>query len=373
MASVNKSNGRPCLNDHPYLGRWKELLHELKGKKGPLADRRRLLVIAKLYSAYLFGYSLQEIADAIEFSFAAVHKMFSRYPWIDIRQRSIVEGSASCMGETAPLNKTTFSEIDSEEKAYWLGLLWADGYVIKHYKRLEGVRLEVHINDREIVEKFVQFLGGHSAIRNVLVQGKHYHARVNVYCVRLAADLAALGLTSKRSSRNVDVPKLQACYFRHFMRGLFDGDGCITRDARAKFPLSGWYVSLAGSPAVMQAWTRLAIEVGDFSPVSVVQNGSNEKNRQSFISGPRGLKVLQFLYRPDEIALSSHRRLVSVLLNTYTRWLSFGLSTVRRGDGWRFVNTNAISQRECLAFVGRLTDLDYRAEVHWGFASWRWG
>lgn len=53
-------------------------------------------------------------------------------------------------------NEHIFDEIDTEEKAYWLGFLSADGYI---YSRYYGVGLSLAKKDAEHVRKFAKFLG----------------------------------------------------------------------------------------------------------------------------------------------------------------------------------------------------------------------
>ena len=53
------------------------------------------------------------------------------------------------------LKEDIFDNIDTEEKAYWLGFLYADGNVANNASR---IRLSLAENDLEILEKFSIFI-----------------------------------------------------------------------------------------------------------------------------------------------------------------------------------------------------------------------
>ena len=54
-------------------------------------------------------------------------------------------------------NRHIFDKINSQEKAYWLGFILADGYlnVDKHM-----LRIKLGDKDKHHLEKFIQFIGG---------------------------------------------------------------------------------------------------------------------------------------------------------------------------------------------------------------------
>lgn len=52
--------------------------------------------------------------------------------------------------ETKELDDTVFDFIDTEEKAYWLGFLYADGYVGKYIKGKSGYTIELNLKGSDI-------------------------------------------------------------------------------------------------------------------------------------------------------------------------------------------------------------------------------
>ena len=123
------------------------------------------------------------------------------------------------------VNTFAFDCIDSEEKAYWLGFLYADGSV-SHYKSSKRIELGLKESDYGHLEKFADFLNYRGKI--------HYRPETNSYriyfgCQKIHDDLIKLGCVEKKSlvlmfPSETMVPK---CLWRHFIRGYFEGDGCI--------------------------------------------------------------------------------------------------------------------------------------------------
>ena len=105
-----------------------------------------------------------------------------------------------------------FSIIDREDKAYWLGFLFADGWAGDRVTDLCLGDL-----DLEHVELFRRCLGSTHAMN-------HYgnRARVVICSKRMANDLRKWGMNERNK-----FPNLSPNMVNHFVRGIFDGDGSI--------------------------------------------------------------------------------------------------------------------------------------------------
>lgn len=123
-----------------------------------------------------------------------------------------------------------FENIDTEEKAYWLGLIMADGSIV-YRKTQTGIKLygiKLGLTDKEVMDKFKIFLGlGDETTYWILNQPKcqpvYY---LSITCHKMAEDLSKHGAIPNKIKR-IEVPKLKDEFIRHFIRGYFDGDGCI--------------------------------------------------------------------------------------------------------------------------------------------------
>jgi len=133
-------------------------------------------------------------------------------------------------------NKTTdinyFENIDSEYKAYFLGFLLADGNISATTNR---VCFTINSDDDYILDIFKKDIKSNNNIRRYLVfdkrTGKFNKSSVfQISSKKIKDDLHLLGISSDKSNY-FDYTKI-VCnnYFNHFLRGLFDGDGYISKD-----------------------------------------------------------------------------------------------------------------------------------------------
>lgn len=133
-----------------------------------------------------------------------------------------------------------FDCIDTEEKAYWLGFLYADGYIDAspldpNKKAKYGFELSLKGDDYKHLEKFNVFMK-HSRnivkVSNTKCGDKIFtRCRWSVTNKHLWESLNSKGCTPRKSSilkfpdENIfSSPSL----IRHFIRGYWDGDGCLS-------------------------------------------------------------------------------------------------------------------------------------------------
>ena len=194
--------------------------------------------------------------------------------------------------------ESVFENIDTEEKAYWLGFLYADGYVddVRH-----SVSLALKEEDKEHVEKFRDFCGLygkklHKKIRNI--KGKKYVSYELCFQSKKATDdLIKCGCVNKKTfilnfpSTEILPEKLSI----HFIRGYMDGDGSITHGGKNASSI-----------------TLETIGTDDFLKTYYKKLGFEGKNtyrfnhstvRRAILSGPYAIYALDSLYKNANIFL----------------------------------------------------------------------
>lgn len=131
------------------------------------------------------------------------------------------------------LNENYFENIDEEHKAYWLGFIMADGSLSKTtptcsgYNRLQMVLSE---SDIEILEKLKIDLQSTSPIHirkyKTGYETNSASCYLHINSTKMCKDLKELGMGLKENRyMSQNIPQK---YIRDFIRGYFDGDGCIS-------------------------------------------------------------------------------------------------------------------------------------------------
>lgn len=156
------------------------------------------------------GLSIQEVSRQLSVNRSSVLKRLKKLG-IHVPDRRIFK-----------FNNRIFDVIDTEQKAYWLGFLFADGYLSSSSYNME---LSLGIKDRAHLQKFADFLEHHN---NVKVDS--YRCRFSVTNKHLWETLNRLGCTPRKSlTLKFPDPEIfkSPLLIRDFIRGYFDGDGCI--------------------------------------------------------------------------------------------------------------------------------------------------
>jgi len=175
-------------------------------------------------------------------------------------RRFKVHGDPSVVGKAGnngsqrkySVNHDYFREIDTPEKAYWLGFITANGSVNEGPKSY-CLTLELKRSDAGHLLKFAEAIGSDAPVRET---GQNCSA-TRIHSWRLVESLVSLGVTA-RKSLVVEPPLARlAGLERYYWRGLWDGDGYISdRAARSR-----WHIGIVGSLACAEgfaAWARAA-------------------------------------------------------------------------------------------------------------------
>lgn len=137
-------------------------------------------------------------------------------------------------------NDKIFDKIDTEEKAYWLGFIYADGYIDSspldpNKKSKYQFELSLKESDVKHLYKFNSFMQHNKnniKIGKVNLNDKtFFRCRWNVANKHLWETLNNYGCTPQKSL-TLQFPEESVfkdkSLIRHFIRGYIDGDGCIS-------------------------------------------------------------------------------------------------------------------------------------------------
>lgn len=192
--------------------------------------------------------------------------------------------------------ETLFETIDTEEKAYWLGFLYADGYIddskniielalkeedLYHLKKFRSFW---HMDDKPISKKI-----------KTIYNKKYIGYRFYISNQKIKKDLINLGcgpsktFTLKYPDENQVPIELQ----HHFIRGYFDGDGCITNHRTSKISLE-----ILGTEDFLNGyinWTTI--------PRNKLYSFNHSNIKRIIYSGKNAIKILDRIYDNAHIFL----------------------------------------------------------------------
>lgn len=156
-------------------------------------------------------------------------------------------------------NERFFETIETEEQAYWLGFCTAD---LSLFAKGYCFSLGLSGKDKGHVEKFRAALGSDKKITHVSHGGfpsVHGADVLALYSKPLVCDLARHGVVTG-SLRRTPPPVLPDSLWRHYWRGLIDGDGGFARTRKKGRHLPEWSMHLVGSEECVKRFQQVSAE-----------------------------------------------------------------------------------------------------------------
>jgi hypothetical protein len=130
-----------------------------------------------------------------------------------------------------------FKEINSPDKAYWLGFICADGNIKKSNNKVSLIS-----KDLIVIENFKKAIGAEHAISIRTNFDKRTNKTYTGYSIQIGNELFVehlinLGITSNKTNA-LEFPKIDEEYYSYFIAGLFDGDGSVGFRNQGKLRIS---------------------------------------------------------------------------------------------------------------------------------------
>lgn len=132
------------------------------------------------------------------------------------------------IGGKNSVNHNYFNEMNTAEKWYWAGWLWADGCVHKPVDN-NGfmVSLKLQHGDFMIIDRFKEDLEIKSVPREYQFKVGQKQYGIRFSSAQIHRDLARIGIIPNKSVHAKYPPNIDDIFLPHFIRGVFEGDGCI--------------------------------------------------------------------------------------------------------------------------------------------------
>lgn len=186
-----------------------------------MSGKKLVGIDQEIIEAYLSGTSPVVLGERYGTSNVTIYNLLKRN---GIQRRSPHEASLKY-----PYDESFFDTIDSQEKAYFLGLMYADGY-----NNQSQNYIALTLTDYELVQRFRSVVNSCRPIHEIDAARTSGRMRTQAYELKLYGNRISSALADKgcsqRKSLTLEFPaedKLPTSLIPAFCRGYFDGDGCI--------------------------------------------------------------------------------------------------------------------------------------------------
>lgn len=184
------------------------------------------LLMNKIINLYAQGCSISQIIKLLKVSRETVNKaLIEADVDTDCKARALVYSKLRCF------NSDLFDNINNEEKAYWLGFIYADGSIDATNRSLI---ISLGHKDGEHLAKLAKIFAKDIKIYKTSRHGKTLlQSRLKINSIYLCASLNRIGIHPRKTTLDCDdvFEYIPDELLHHFVRGFLDGDGFISQNS----------------------------------------------------------------------------------------------------------------------------------------------
>ena len=198
------------------------------------------------------------------------------------------------------INDNYFESINTPLKAYILGFIYADGWVIYDEEKSNyefGIMLQK--SDKYVLEMIDNELGGTNLIiynppRVSIIEGKQAHSNeaytLRVFSKKIVKDLISNGIEPNKSKKDI-YPIVSTELFFDFLRGYVDGDGCFYNDRN--------YTYMHITSASISPLLYIQTELSKYDICTRIYTENDKKHRLMCVNTTEMNKLVNHLYYED--------------------------------------------------------------------------
>ncbi len=256
--------------------------------------KRDIDLICKMY---VEGQNMTEISKEMDLSISAI----SRY----LDRKGIEQRKQTDTKRIFSLEHDYFKEIDDENKAYWLGFIMADGCV----SGKNTFSMSISKIDEKHLEKFKNLV---SPDRSLKYQISKYSSTplcfITFRSERFTNNLNKWGIVPRKTFKIDKIPNIPKELIKHFIRGYFDGDGCITQNRHYKHSPNhvSFTFSILGNKPFLEEIQQYLIDNCELTRTNIALcKPKNNQITSQYVKGvnPSIYRILTHLYENSTIYL----------------------------------------------------------------------
>lgn len=254
----------------------------------------------KIIKMYTDGDSINNIAKKLHFSSGTISKI--------LKENNIYMRTNSEAKRIYNINEDYFHNIDTPNKAYILGLLYADG---NRSKVSNTISIRLQECDKSILEKIKLELGTEAPLK--FIDYTNDPKRQNQYLLsisnkQIADDLFRFGIVPAKEFKITFPEWISKELLPHFIRGYLDGDGFISNNPKEKRAnITGTEDLLMGIKRILEK--ELDIHFSIYSP-----HNKNTNTRTLAVAGGKQVKkFLDYIYQDADLYIErKHERYMNM-------------------------------------------------------------
>lgn len=213
-------------------------------------------------------------------------------------------------GRKYSVNDYFFENIESEESAYILGFMFADGWLNDRYKQMT---ITLKLDDIDLLSKISKVMDSSFPIKEHSARYSKEYRETKKCTIAVTShiiydDLCKYGCTPRKSD-TIKFPTIDEKLIHHFMRGYFDGDGTvfIGKDGTIRF----------GIISTKEFCDKYISILPYDGKAKVTKESRSNKNVYYFTIGGRNVvkRIYDFLYKDSTIFLDRKKKIFDDYFN----------------------------------------------------------
>lgn len=251
-------------------------------------------------SLYQQGKTLKEVSECCGVSLQAI--------WCFLKKNNIPTRTQSEAKRRYPINEHFFDIIDNEHKAYFLGFIYADGC---NSPNRYSVCINLQEDDKEMLITFKNMIQPLKPLifinkQHLRDMGKkdHNQYKLDIHSKHISQRMIELGVPQAKTFKLRFPEWMPENLQHHFIRGYFDGDGCMCISKRKQTQSTECTFSIVGINKFLRAIQKIMMK-----KLMLKRTKLEQKNKYSSIYALRYggatncLKIKNWLYGDATIFL----------------------------------------------------------------------
>lgn len=244
--------------------------------------------------------TFDELVKKFDMSIPTIIKIFNKYRVVRYTKSRLYSPN---------LIENYFNTIDSQLKAYFLGLIITDGCIYSKNGRTPSVSLTLQKNDAYLIDRFIKEI--HS--NKVVTTDGRGCCEVAINSSKMVSDLRKYGVQERKSLQAIFPSNIPINYYSSLIRGIIDGDGSISFYARKGRKCHTKAIRLcSGNEKFLLDIVGFLHRVVDIDPVNVYRDKENLWSI-AYRKTASLLKLIDYLYSGAEIYMKRKKELCDLV------------------------------------------------------------